>query len=459
MDNASKKVCQLSQILFLSSISLVSAHSFAEAHGMKKLNDSELAEVQGQALMSLSYLAPTDSANKMQGQGIGFYKLGMEAELELNANIKKLQLGCGGVNGANGCDIDIDSLSLSGAPTSYDVNGNPVFSNSRASTSALIKNPFIQFAIKNPNSASTRTVQGIQLSAEAINGFLTAGVDNLGNPKDGIRSLSGYMKIAPTTGVAKTSATVFGKDSSQILSGNLIINTIWNNNRSFVSQPDQSQGLTIPSMNVPFNVPQITVNGVRQSQAVVDNIVATVPSIQLNRDSGSIQVKLNSPVLWVQGAKFYMDSGSSIDNLKMNITFEQDLNMIHNIPLQGTAGYLSLQAQDIIWPGANSDDIAKKGWWLSFKDPINIGKLNPSNEVDISDVLPQVATKVSQVLTNNPIYIGLGSSVGAAFGLPIYKNVGSIDLSGSGAANLTLKNQVLQNQQVKSNCHGSLNFC
>ncbi len=73
--------------------------------------------------------------------------------------------------------------------------------------------------------------------------------------------------------------------------------------------------------------------------------------------------------------------------------------MIHNIPLNGTAGYLSLQSQDISWPDANADDIARTGWWMSFKDPINIGKLNPTFEVDISGVLPQVAQKVSQILT------------------------------------------------------------
>lgn len=89
------------------------ANSF-QSEGLTELNDAELSKVSGQALMSLSYIAPNDSVNKMQGQGIGFYKLGLEADLELNANIKKLQLGCGGVNGAGGCDIDIDNLSLSG---------------------------------------------------------------------------------------------------------------------------------------------------------------------------------------------------------------------------------------------------------------------------------------------------------------------------------------------------------
>ncbi|WP_180005627.1 MULTISPECIES: hypothetical protein [unclassified Acinetobacter] len=343
--------------------------------------------------------------------------------------------------------------------TLTDANGNPVFNGDRASTSAKLKNPFIEFAIKNPKQTALREVKGFRVSAESITGLLTTGIQNTGASTDGIKSLSGYMKIAPTTGTAKTQAALFGDSSSEILSGNLVINTIWNNDRSFVSQPENSKGLKIPSMNVPFTVPEITINGKRQTQAVAKNISATVPSIQLNRDSGSMQVKLDRNLLWVEGAQFFMDSGSSIDGLKMNITFEQALNMIHNIPLNGTAGYLSLQSQDISWPDANADDIARTGWWMSFKDPINIGKLNPTSEVDISGVLPQVAQKVSQILTNEPIYIPLGSAVGAAFGLPIYKNVGSINLSNAGAANLTLKNQVLGNQEVRTNCFGGLKFC
>ncbi|WP_139841238.1 hypothetical protein [Acinetobacter sp. ANC 3813] len=65
----------------------------------------------------------------------------------------------------------------------------------------------------------------------------------------------------------------------------------------------------------------------------------------------------------------------------------------------------------------------------------------------------------AEILNKEPIYIPLGSSVGAALGLPIYKNVGSLDLSSSGAAALTLRNQVLGNQEVKSNCFGGLKFC
>ncbi|WP_353144622.1 hypothetical protein [Acinetobacter pragensis] len=440
-------------------ISIIYSSGCLALDGLTQMDDSELSRINGQALMNLSYTDPSQSNAQMKTQNIGFYKLGLDAIMELNANVKNLQLGCGGDNGAGACDIDISNLALSGKANGVDAQGNPTFNGERASTSAEFKNPFIEFAVKNPNQASTREVKGFRLSAESITGLLTAGTANAKSPIDGIKSLSGYMKIAQTTGMAKTQAAIFGNDANETLTGKLTINTLWNNDRTFVSQPGSSAGLTIPAMNVPFNVPEITVNGKRQTQAVAKNISASVPSIQLDRESGSLQVKLNQNVLWVQGAQFFMDSGSSIDGLKMDITFEQALNMIHNIPLNGTAGYLSLQSQDISWPGANADDVAQKGWWMSFKDPIDIGKLNPTETVDISGVLPQVAQKVSEILNRDPIYIPLGSSIGAAFGLPIYKNVGSLDLSNSGAAALTLRNQILGNQEVKSNCFGGLKFC
>ena len=65
---------------------------------MTIMNDGELSTVDGQSLVALSYLAPTDTGNFESAKNLGFYKLGIEATVEANLNIKKLQLGCGGAN-------------------------------------------------------------------------------------------------------------------------------------------------------------------------------------------------------------------------------------------------------------------------------------------------------------------------------------------------------------------------
>ncbi len=110
--------------------------------------------------------------------------------------LKKLQLGCGGVNGAGACDIDIDYLSLSGGTVDST-------STERASSSAIITNPFLEFAVKNPDSASTREIQGFRLSAKSLSGLLTFGLEN-GDAASGINSLSGYMVTKPTGGTVTT---------------------------------------------------------------------------------------------------------------------------------------------------------------------------------------------------------------------------------------------------------------
>lgn len=88
-------------IAFLGVISFCGNSVYANSLTLQSMSDSEMSAITGQALMSLSFIAPTDAANLERQraggrQNIGFYRLGMEAELELNANIKKLQLGCGG---------------------------------------------------------------------------------------------------------------------------------------------------------------------------------------------------------------------------------------------------------------------------------------------------------------------------------------------------------------------------
>lgn len=112
---------------------------------LNELPDQALSEVSGQSLFSMSYIAPNDTGNR---SGLRFYTMGLEGTIELNANINKLQLGCGGVNGAGQCDIDLDQVRLMGT--------QPGPSGTYVDSDAILENPFIQFAIKNPNNASTR---------------------------------------------------------------------------------------------------------------------------------------------------------------------------------------------------------------------------------------------------------------------------------------------------------------
>ena len=87
----------------------------AWTNGLVSMSDEELSAAQGQALISMAHTAPTGDGTGAGSTNnylnYGYYKLGLEAKMELNANIRRLQLGCGGRNGSDNCDIDIINLS------------------------------------------------------------------------------------------------------------------------------------------------------------------------------------------------------------------------------------------------------------------------------------------------------------------------------------------------------------
>ncbi len=209
-----------------------------------KLNDEELSQTQGQALFNLEYLAAGQAGNPYSSaSNIGFYTLSMEAEVRLNANIKSLQVGCGGVNGSNGCDLDIQNFSLGcitntagvciTLPKTYAIQPNGVakanfgsgamttaqeasgsiptspmnsgLQNSGASgdvTQAamrdfVINNPFFQFAIRNPDNAAIREVIGLRIGGAQVSGPMSFG---------SLNSFSGYL-----TGQANLDMQEMGK--------------------------------------------------------------------------------------------------------------------------------------------------------------------------------------------------------------------------------------------------------
>ena len=500
----------------------------ANPSGLKQMSDSELSDVNGQALMSLSYLSPTDASNPMKNitsNNVGFYKLGLEAELELNANIKNLQLGCGGINGADGCDIDIKNLSLSGLPDSYDTNGVPIFNNGRASTSGKLTNPFVEFAISNPNSASTREVKGVRFSAEKINALLSAGLDNSKTPSttDGIQSLSGFMQIAGTSGTAYTQQAKFGLASNETGAGAndqqlqgvahlkacalFCLVPIIDTNIKFISRTgSDSTGITVPTVSANFNLEPFSVNGKRQTQAEIYGIKTKLDAIpiaangnplypssmfandqlrvDLSCDAPGANATCNLTTLLKANAKFKMAEGSEIRNLNMKIDFIQSLSMFHNIPLTGTGGYLSLQTAPLLWPGAKVDssdamktsltgmssntDVAQKGWWMSFNEPVQLGQLNVSQPIVLTnEILKQVAERTTETLmqvgpnTPQAEANGIGELLSLLADQPLSSKVVA-DLNTSTLSNpvyFKLQNQQLANQEIKTNCYGSLKFC
>ncbi len=416
-------------------LSLMSFFSYSHAN-ITSLSDGELRNVEGQGLMTLSYISPTDSQNQNTGSNIGFYKLGMEAQVDLNANIKKLQLGCGGVNGAGACDIDIDYLSLSGVADT---------STGRASSSATITNPFIQFAIKNPNSASTREVSGFRLSAESIQGLLTFGLEN-GDAKSGINSFSGYMVTKDTTGTVSTGAVNSGLTQSAL---GKVITGMAKSSTGLITTNFRSTDydLTLSAASGSLVLPSQVITGKRITSANLTG-TATVSGIGLG---GTIKADTDLGI-GVSG-----NLSGTINNLGVNVTVNEDLGYFHKVNLNGTAASLSMQKQNLIWPDAKST--AQTGWWLELSNPIDIGDVSPLKTVDITkDVVSATLDQVSAYLGQKSHAVNCGI---LALSCVVAGKIdtGTVDLSNSASVPMGLTNLVLTNQTFAPNCYGNLKFC
>ncbi|HDX5874775.1 hypothetical protein PXZ81_11440 [Acinetobacter baumannii] len=426
-------------ILALGSLCFSSAYAGST---LVPMIDAELSATRGQALMSMSYIAPNDSANleklRDSSSNVGFFKLSLDADVELNTNIRKLQLGCGGANGAGACDIDIDNLSLSGLSNTND---------GRASSSAKITNPFIEFAIKNPNSTALREVTGLRVSAEAIEGLLTFGTEN-SQTKNGINSFSGYMVTQATGGSVSTAARPTGSGLTQANLGTQItgrakgtligLDVINTNFRS------TSYDLGLSSASGSLFLPSQVISGKRINAANLTG-TANVSGINL---SGSIKADTDL-IISIAG-----NLSGTINNLGVNVAVNEDLGYFHKVNLNGTAASLSLQAQNLQWPGAKS--VSQGGWWLELSNPIDIGDVTPQSQVVITDdVVKATLGKVSQYLTNNPVNCGtlaLDCVLGNI-------DVSTVDLTGQYVP-MNLSNLVLKNQTFASNCHGAdVKFC
>jgi hypothetical protein len=432
------------------SLILVSLPSYAV---MKPLDDHSLRDATGQAAFYTTYIAPPSG---LTGSGtntsdFGFFKLGLNATIQLNANIDHLQLGCGGVKGP-GCDIDINNVGLSGVA--------PATSTTRQSTDAVLTNPFIQLAIKNPSSLSTRQLVGFNLGAQKTEGQLTFGKENSATP-NGINSFSGYLQVAATVGT--TLVNGFGTATN----GDPMRTTL---NQSDGYDPITGKACCVVGIPLGFTTTSYNLNLLDKasgSNILVGDLVSQQQVITGSRiNTATIyatanvrDIALSGKLSAVAGGLINLnnkDTSGTIKNLMVDATINEGLGFFHNANLNGSAASLSLQSQDIKYPGANS--VAKTGWWLEFSNPIDIGRLDPVEKVNIPQVtLNASLAQVSAYLDKNPVQCGVVIAASCLLGSAI--PVGTVDLNGAPHAPLTLNNLQLVNQTFAPNCYGGLKFC
>ncbi len=178
---------------------------------LSALDDVTLSGQIGQAVFYTDYIAPGTLGAPAVNNGIGFFTLGLNSTVELNANISRLQLGCGGVNGPGACDIDMSQVRFTG--------NSPGPSGTYADSNGIVTNPFIQLAIKNPTSLSTREVVGFNFGSQKINALVSIGlnptpeVSGIGGGQTGIKTISGSF-IAQVTGLNTPTTVCLGTSNA-----------------------------------------------------------------------------------------------------------------------------------------------------------------------------------------------------------------------------------------------------
>lgn len=460
---------------------------FSTVNAMSEMGDSELSEISGQALMQMGK-TPSQTGT----DGLTFYKAGLDVDLEINANIEKLQLGCTGtaVNG-NYCDIDIDNVSLSGSTWGPD---------GRASSSAVLTRPFFEFAIRNDDSKTLREVVGIRMSAENSVGMMTFGDQQAGSGDpgnlSGINSLSGYMRLGATSGNASVEPrpmrstdytcqagdpcegtyTALGRNMEGRIkiTGTLLADGIHDfaadSYELFVTPEGYADGTVAPDHTV-VSVPAQAVSGKRISSVDLVGATAQIGRLEFfgNMTATVLGLDLNKNVT------------GTIDGLTADVPINQSLRFIHKIDVTNSPFSLSMQKDDVLWPGATV--AAQTGWWLALENEIDIGSVTPEDQVRVTnDVLLQALgpTAISWSFPGGVPVCDQGPSINCSLHTRYHDsdhaaNTYGVTCNGLGGClggdlpvgdlyvpqniDFPLNDLKLSGQAVTPNCYGSGRFC
>lgn len=435
--------------LMLASVVLTSP---AIAGGLVQLDDDILRKTTGQVLFNTSYTAPSEANNP--NPNIGIYQLGMDVDLELNANIRRLSLGCNGVNGA-GCDIDIENLRLSGF--AVDAAKQPI--NDRGpQTSLLARNPFFEFAIRNPDQASTREIVGMRLGFKEAFGLLSLGDFN------GIEgNAASQSNPANHTGINRLAINLNQVVLNDITFPVTICSGGVNAGRTACAGP----GLPIPIIGGLLPSVPIT-NGeaqiIQDTPAAGDNrfrVIAT-PNNSLATTQGNTQVfnsiqnfggtdyqrlqlhNIRAVVSGLGGIPIG-GLGAISNNIGLNVTFNETFNFIHQLPLgadnnsNGVFDAGDTTTKDLYFSltGIGDNNVNNRANWLNWQSTAMAGTWAGaprgwslgSDEARLEG------------FTTAPVFLSAAEAIGGAANTPIL------------ATNIDLL------QRPVDNCFGSLTFC
>lgn len=420
---------------------------------LQSLDDSELSEISGQSLLNIDKYEYNTGA-----QVNNFYRVQMNSIVESSINIERLTL----TDGAGNPEIDIENFSLNGGDTS---NGNAAVS------SATLTNPFVEFAFEGGFSGDTsdnRKFIGVRFGADNMNGFMS-----FGNQSDesGINYFKGYMETTALRGTVQTRDSAGGTSTSMPGSGRCCFNV----DANVVIQDCGWLGCVTwasGSMNMPnttMRFPSV------QLGTTASPVTFLASGLEINTTSGPIsQISVLTDIMNLPDVPFIAEgsgtanigltvnmdvtSDGTLQNLRAQTLFTEDLRYMHRAELDGNGFYLSFQNQAINWQGSPTNDTAQPGWWMSISKPLEFGSFQITDVVLPDSSLTEIADATSAYLQANPISLTLGDAIGGAITGSTEVSLGGLDLSAAAPINIPLTNQNLgPSQQEIRNCwNGSI---
>ncbi len=306
---------------------LLSCFLASHVWALEELTEDGMSQVVGQAsLFTTDYIAPGGSN---PNANVGFYRLGLEAEVSLNANVRSMKLGC---DVSDICDINFNNVRLTGLGGSSASDSGPV-------TDFVLTRPFFEFAIRNPDTAATRELLGIRFGAAQALGRMSIGENP--NPADntddtGITSFSGDMNAqiinAQMTNIC---AKVFGFCMS-----------------ATATLDDYDYAAKHGGMPLIFHRSQVNGCGSTDFPAAVN-------------------------CMFFDG----LVANASLFGLVLDSRLTEDLKYIHDLGVEDGTGNpvadlsMSLQKEAITWQKISTNSFtnvvaAQKGWWLSVPNVV-----------------------------------------------------------------------------------------
>lgn len=329
------------------------------------MSNDEMSGIQGQGsfLVADRFAASAITGAPAVDGNVTFYRMGLDAQLAMNANINRMQLGCGGINNSImvGCDIDLSNVSFMGTSKA-------------ALSDFLLTRPYIELAILNDGTA-TRQLVGFNIGAESATGYMSIGrtyANGQLNQETGATCNS-------TDGNSSTPGA--GCHSGiNVLSGYTlptITGYVWGDCANIVQLTCafQNNHYWACYSNVPTPTP--SGNSTACSGAPAGGTVANQAINGTRLVSASTAANANA-------------------NAGLTLTITTTINLamayIHGLLLNGVPDFgFSLQRQQLAWPKyakTGFSPVANTGWWMSLPNNvvINVPGVGPGPQAGITSL-------------------------------------------------------------------------